>query len=90
MSGRTIMIMAGGTGGHVMPGLAVAAEMRARDWSVVWLGNPSGMEATLVPKHGIAMQWVRMGGVRGKGLATRLLLPLRLLTAFRDSLRALR
>ncbi|HMN63811.1 MAG TPA: undecaprenyldiphospho-muramoylpentapeptide beta-N-acetylglucosaminyltransferase [Burkholderiaceae bacterium] len=90
MSGRTIMIMAGGTGGHVMPGLAVAAEMRARDWSVVWLGNPSGMEATLVPKHGIAMQWVRMGGVRGKGLATKLLLPLRLLTAFRDSLRALR
>jgi UDP-N-acetylglucosamine--N-acetylmuramyl-(pentapeptide) pyrophosphoryl-undecaprenol N-acetylglucosamine transferase len=48
------------------------------------------MEATLVPKHGIAMQWVRMGGVRGKGLATKLLLPLRLLTAFRDSLRALR
>lgn len=90
MSSRTIMIMAGGTGGHVMPGLAVAAEMRARDWSVVWLGNPSGMEATLVPKHGIAMQWVRMGGVRGKGLATKLLLPLRLLTAFRDSLRALR
>ena len=90
MSSRTIMIMAGGTGGHVMPGLAVAAEMRARDWSVVWLGNPSGMEATLVPKHGIAMQWVRMSGVRGKGLATKLLLPLRLLTAFRDSIRALR
>ncbi len=90
MSGRTIMIMAGGTGGHVMPGLAVAAEMRARDWRVVWLGNPSGMEATLVPKHGIAMQWVRIGGVRGKGLATRLLLPLRLLGAFRDSIRALR
>jgi len=90
MSGRTIMIMAGGTGGHVMPGLAVAAEMRARDWRVVWLGNPSGMEATLVPKHGIAMQWVRMGGVRGKGLATKLLLPLRLLAALRDSMRALR
>ncbi len=90
MNGRTIMIMAGGTGGHVMPGLAVAAEMQARDWRVVWLGNPTGMEATLVPKHGIAMQWVRMGGVRGKGLATKLLLPLRLLGAFRDSLRALR
>lgn len=84
------MIMAGGTGGHVMPGLAVAAEMRARDWRVVWLGNPAGMEATLVPGHGIAMHWVRIGGVRGKGLGTRLALPLRLVTAFRDSLRALR
>ena len=90
MNGRTIMIMAGGTGGHVMPGLAVAAEMHARDWSVVWLGNRSGMEATLVPQHGITMQWVRIGGVRGKGLATRLLLPLRLVVAFRDSIRALR
>ena len=90
MTDRTIMIMAGGTGGHVMPGLAVAAEMRARDWRVVWLGNPSGMEAALVPKHGIPMQWVRVGGVRGKGLATRLMLPFRLLRAFGDSLRALR
>ncbi len=90
MTGRTILIMAGGTGGHVMPGLAVAAEMRARNWSVVWLGNPSGMEATLVPKHGIPMQWVRVGGVRGKGLVTRLLLPLTLLRAFAQSVRALR
>jgi UDP-N-acetylglucosamine--N-acetylmuramyl-(pentapeptide) pyrophosphoryl-undecaprenol N-acetylglucosamine transferase len=90
MNGRTIMIMAGGTGGHVMPGLAVAAEMRARDWRVVWLGNPSGMEATLVPKHDIPMQWVHVGGVRGKGLLTRLLLPLVLLRAFWESVRALR
>ncbi len=89
-SGRTILIMAGGTGGHVMPGLAVAAEMRARNWSVVWLGNPGGMEATLVPKHGIPMQWVRIGGVRGKGLVTRLLLPWTLLRAFAQSVRALR
>jgi UDP-N-acetylglucosamine--N-acetylmuramyl-(pentapeptide) pyrophosphoryl-undecaprenol N-acetylglucosamine transferase len=90
MTGRTILIMAGGTGGHVMPGLAVAAEMRARNWSVVWLGNPTGMEATLVPKHGIPMQWVRVGGVRGKGLLTRLLLPFTLLRAFAQSVRALR
>ncbi|RPH59806.1 MAG: undecaprenyldiphospho-muramoylpentapeptide beta-N-acetylglucosaminyltransferase [Burkholderiales bacterium] len=90
MSDRTIMIMAGGTGGHVMPGLAVAAEMQARAWRVVWLGNPSGMEASLVPKHDIPMQWVRVGGVRGKGFATKLLLPLTLLRAFWQSIRALR
>ncbi|MGD9946613.1 MAG: glycosyltransferase, partial [Burkholderiaceae bacterium] len=90
MNARTIMIMAGGTGGHVMPGLAVAAEMQARQWQVVWLGNPGGMEATLVPRHGIPMAWVRVGGVRGKGLLTKLLLPLTLLRAFWQSIQALR
>jgi UDP-N-acetylglucosamine--N-acetylmuramyl-(pentapeptide) pyrophosphoryl-undecaprenol N-acetylglucosamine transferase len=87
---KTIMIMAGGTGGHVMPGLAVAQTMRARRWDVVWLGNPKGMEATLVPRHGIEMRWVRFGGLRGKGLLTKLLLPVNLLRAFWQSLRALR
>ena len=87
---RTIVIMAGGTGGHVMPGLAVAQAMRARDWRVVWLGNPTGMEASLVPKHGIEMRWVRFGGLRGKGLRTRLMLPLNLMRACWQALGALR
>jgi UDP-N-acetylglucosamine--N-acetylmuramyl-(pentapeptide) pyrophosphoryl-undecaprenol N-acetylglucosamine transferase len=87
---RTIMIMAGGTGGHVMPGLAVAAEMRDRSWQVVWLGNPAGMEASIVPRHGIALEAVRVGGVRGKGVLTKLLMPAILLRAFWQSLRALR
>ena len=87
---RTIVIMAGGTGGHVMPGLAVAQAMRARDWRVVWLGNPAGMEASLVPKHGIEMRWVRFGGLRGKGLRTRLMLPVNLLRACWQALGALR
>jgi len=87
---RTIMIMAGGTGGHVMPGLAVAAEMRRRAWDVVWLGNPQGMEAGLVPRHGIRMRGVRFGGLRGKGWATRLALPWNLLRACAQSLGALR
>ncbi|MCP5266365.1 MAG: undecaprenyldiphospho-muramoylpentapeptide beta-N-acetylglucosaminyltransferase [Burkholderiaceae bacterium] len=86
----TLMIMAGGTGGHVMPGLAVAAEMRRRQWQVVWLGNPDGMEADLVPRHGIPMFGVSIGGVRGKGVVTALLLPLVLLRAFWQALRAIR
>ena len=87
---RTLMIMAGGTGGHVMPGLAVAQAMRDRAWNVVWLGSPNGMEASLVPRHGIPMVWVRFGGVRGKGVLTSLMLPVNLVRACVQSLRALR
>jgi UDP-N-acetylglucosamine--N-acetylmuramyl-(pentapeptide) pyrophosphoryl-undecaprenol N-acetylglucosamine transferase len=84
------MIMAGGTGGHVMPGLAVADEMRARSWQVVWLGVPGGLESELVPAHGIPMRWVRIGGLRGKGLSTRLLAPWRLARALWQALQVLR
>ncbi|RKP51198.1 undecaprenyldiphospho-muramoylpentapeptide beta-N-acetylglucosaminyltransferase [Trinickia fusca] len=87
---RTLMVMAGGTGGHVFPGLAVAHRMRAWGWRVVWLGNPAGMEASLVPKHGIPMEFVRFGGLRGKGLKTKLMLPLNLLRAGLESRRALK
>jgi UDP-N-acetylglucosamine--N-acetylmuramyl-(pentapeptide) pyrophosphoryl-undecaprenol N-acetylglucosamine transferase len=86
---RTIMIMAGGTGGHVFPGLAVADFLRDAGWRVVWLGSKSGMEASLVAKRGYDMAWVSFSGLRGKGPIAALLLPLRLLLAFWQSARAI-
>jgi UDP-N-acetylglucosamine--N-acetylmuramyl-(pentapeptide) pyrophosphoryl-undecaprenol N-acetylglucosamine transferase len=82
--------MAGGTGGHIFPGLAVAEALRERDWQVHWLGGPGSMESQLVPPRGFAFETIAFSGVRGKGLKTLFLLPLRLLKAFAQSIAVVR
>ena len=87
---RTALVMAGGTGGHIFPGLAVAEALRERGWRVHWLGAPGSMEEKLVPPRGFAFEPVQFGGVRGKNLMTIALLPMRLLRAFVQSIGVVR
>jgi UDP-N-acetylglucosamine--N-acetylmuramyl-(pentapeptide) pyrophosphoryl-undecaprenol N-acetylglucosamine transferase len=82
--------MAGGTGGHIFPGLAVAEALRERGWRVHWLGAPASMESRLVPPRGFALETIAFGGVRGKGVQTLVLLPLKLLRAFWQALQVVR
>ena len=79
-----LVVMAAGTGGHIMPGLAVAREMQRRGWTVSWLGTSHGMENKLVPPSGLALDTIRFSGLRGKGLLHTATGGLRLLKAFWD------
>jgi UDP-N-acetylglucosamine--N-acetylmuramyl-(pentapeptide) pyrophosphoryl-undecaprenol N-acetylglucosamine transferase len=92
---KCALIMAGGTGGHIFPGLAVAQALRDKGWRVHWFGGTGApgqpsMESQLVPAQGFAFESIDFGGVRGKGMKTLLLLPLRLLKAFWQSLQVVR
>ena len=88
--GRPIVIMAGGTGGHVFPALAVAENLRQRGERVVWFGTRAGIEARVVPEADFRIEWLEIQGLRGKGIATLLLAPFRLVRACWQALRILR
>jgi UDP-N-acetylglucosamine--N-acetylmuramyl-(pentapeptide) pyrophosphoryl-undecaprenol N-acetylglucosamine transferase len=90
MNAGPVLIMAGGTGGHVFPALAVARALRRRNQEVVWLGTPRGMENQVIPREGFALDQVRVSGIRRKGILAWLLAPGRLVLAVADSLRILR
>lgn len=79
--GPCIAVMAGGTGGHVFPALAVAEALRARGAHVFWIGTRRGMESRLVPQHGFEMEWIRIEGLRGKGVGQMLKAPFKLAAA---------
>jgi UDP-N-acetylglucosamine--N-acetylmuramyl-(pentapeptide) pyrophosphoryl-undecaprenol N-acetylglucosamine transferase len=84
------LIMAGGTGGHVFPALALARELRARSWQIVWLGTHRGLEARLVPAEHIPVEWLSVSGLRGKGWWVWLTAPLTLLRALSQALAVIR
>lgn len=90
MQEKVALVMAGGTGGHIFPGLAVAHALREQGWRVHWLGAPGSMEERLVPPQGFPLETIDFAGVRGKGLFTLALLPLRLLKAFAQALSVVR
>lgn len=84
------LIMAGGTGGHVFPALALARELRARAWQIVWLGTRRGLEARVVPAEQIPVEWLSVSGLRGKGVAVWLTAPLLLARALAQALAVMR
>ncbi len=86
---RAVVIAAGGTGGHVVPALAVAAVLKSKNIPVVWFGTRAGLEASMVPAQGIEMCWIDVAGMRGKSLMQRVLGPLGVVRALVQSIRQL-
>ena len=78
---KKLLVMAGGTGGHVFPAIAVAKELQQQGWEIRWLGTKDRMEADLVPKHGIPIEFIQISGLKGKGIKALLTAPFAILRA---------
>ncbi len=78
MSEKRLIVMAGGTGGHIFPGLTIAHYLIMQGWQVRWLGTEDRMEASLVPEHGIEIDFINISGLRGKGILAQLAAPMRI------------
>lgn len=90
MKTKTFMLMAGGTGGHIFPALAVAESLRSRGHHVIWLGSRDSMEERIVPKHNIRLETLAIKGVRGNGLKRKLMLPFTLFQTVQDALQIIK
>lgn len=90
MGGKTFMLMAGGTGGHIFPALAVADSLRVRGHHVIWLGSKDSMEERIVPQYGIRLETLAIKGIRGNGIKRKLMLPFTLYKTVREAQRIIR
>lgn len=87
---KTLLVMAGGTGGHIFPGLAVADELKAQGWHIHWLGTADRMEAQIVPEHGYDISFINISGLRGKRLLAMLVMPVKLLQSLIQARRVIK
>lgn len=90
MNGKNFLIMAGGTGGHIFPALAVAKILQSRGHRIVWLGSENAMETRIVPQHGITLETLAIKGIRGNGIRRKLLLPFTLMQTVQAALGVIR
>ncbi len=87
---KTLLVMAGGTGGHIFPGIAVADELKAKGWKIHWLGTADRMEASIVPEHGYDISFINISGLRGKNLLATLVMPFKLLQSLLQARRVIK